>query len=238
MINSKKVLAIILARKNSRELPNKNFKPFAHSNLTEIAIKVAKKSKFIDLVFLSSDIQYLTEICHNNSIENFGTRPSQLALDETTSYEVMRFSLDLLRKRGDTFEYIVLLEPTSPLRKVSDIDFCINSLELNCGNYDSLVTVGEVKAHPESQFVLDGSQLKQFNPNNPVPGNRQMLKKTYFPYGICYISKVAELFEHNSFYQSKTMAIVLPREQCIEIDDQFDFDLAEIIYKGGDFHKL
>jgi CMP-N,N'-diacetyllegionaminic acid synthase len=237
MIKNKKVLAIITARKGSKGLPHKNFRPFACSNLTEITINVAKRSKYIDLIFLSSDSQNLAEICDKNAIENFGSRPAQIALDNSTSYEVVKHSIELLANRGEIFDIIALLEPTSPLRKVSDIDKCIRTLEKNSENFDSLVTVGEVKEHPDTQFLLDGYKLQKFNFGSPIPINRQTLGVTYFPYGICYVSKIFELLEQKTFYHTKTMAIVMPKEQCIDIDDEFDFKMAEIIYKEGEFQN-
>jgi len=132
-----KKIAIIPARGNSKRLPGKNIKLLCGKPMIAYAIEEAKKSKYIDDVFVTSDdveILSISERCGANTIK----RPGELAYDNTPTIEVVRHAVNHLGFKMA----VVLLQPTSPLRTVKDIDRCIRLYDT--GLFNTVVTVKEV----------------------------------------------------------------------------------------------
>ena len=133
MYKDKKFLAIIPARGGSKGLPKKNIKVMNGKPLIAWTIENAKKCPYIDEIYVSTDSQEIADVCENFGIKVPELRPDYLASDTSTSADVVIHVLDTLEKQGKKFDYFMLLEPTSPLRK-KDIEklthFVINNLEL------------------------------------------------------------------------------------------------------------
>ena len=130
-------------------------------------------------------------------------RPKKLARDNSTTIDVIMHALNWFEDAGGKYDYLALLEPTSPLREEDDIDNGIMRLIDNENKEDSLVSVGEIALeHPfVSKEIDEKGYVKPFYkvPNNKV-GRRQDLSKVYFPYGILYLSKVSAIKKYKTFY--------------------------------------
>lgn len=122
MINGKKVLAIIPARGGSKGIPKKNIKPLNGKPLIAWTIEEAKKSVYIDKLIVSTDCEEILEVAKEFGAEVPFKRPAELAQDDTPSVELILHAIDYL----SGYDYITLLQPTSPLRVVKDIDQCIS----------------------------------------------------------------------------------------------------------------
>lgn len=233
MINDRKVLSIILARKNSKGLPNKNIKSFGGKPLLSWPITASINSKYIDRTILSTDSKEYAAIGNSFGAETPFLRPDSLADDKSLSADAVLHAINFFNEKDYTYDYVILLEPTSPLTETSDIDNAIENLINNQNHSSALVSVSEVSAtHPSYCFKVDSSSLiTPFDSNNTniEINRRQDLERLYYCDGSLYISTIDDLKKHRSFYHQKTMAHIVPRWKSYEIDTELDFFLVEQI---------
>ncbi len=231
MYKGKRVLAIVPARGGSKGLPGKNIRPLAGKPLIGWTLESAKKSKYLDEIFVSTDSQKIADVAETFGVKVPELRPEELASDTATSASVVLYTIDYFRKRGKDFDYILLLEPTSPMRKEDDID---NAISLACEHPDKagVVSLGEVHMeHPSIvKKITDKSIIEPYVEAQKVT-RRQQLDKAYFPYGVVYLVRT-DYFEKNQlFYGKDSLPYIIERWQCYEIDDIYDFTAIEAILK-------
>lgn len=147
MIKGKKVIAVIPARGGSKRLPNKNKRPFHNKPLIEWTIDEAKKSEYIDEIVVTTDDIDILMICDMKAIKTV-KRPDYLCTDKSSTRSAIQHVLTFY----EGFDYVVVLQPTSPLRTVEDIDHAIEFLTF--ANEDSLVTTDENGNHNGAVYVL------------------------------------------------------------------------------------
>ena len=128
MINGKSVFAIIPARGGSKGLPKKNILPLAGKPLIVWSIEAAKRSNYIDHCIVSTDNKEIANVAKLNGCEVPFLRPKHLALDETPSIDAIIDAVNFYVNKTISYNYLVLLEPTSPLRNSNDIDNALNKL--------------------------------------------------------------------------------------------------------------
>lgn len=230
MIQGKKVIAIIPARGGSKGLPGKNVKPLLGKPLVAWSIKQALKSKYIDYILLSTDGEEIAKIGKQYGAEVPFLRPSEYATDDSPSSDLVIDALGKLESMGQRYDYIVLLEPTSPLRKKDDIDEAIKLLVEN-EKADSLISIGKI--HLEHPYLIkkinnDGYVMPYIKSSKSIY-QRQQADEALFPYGVIYMSKVSSFKEKLTFYTDKTIPYLIERWQNYEIDDEIDFVLIETI---------
>ncbi len=232
MYKNKRIIAIVPARGGSKGLPKKNILEINGKPLIAWTIGSALQSKLIDKVFVSTDSEEIALMA-----EKYGTkvpflRPDEFAKDSSPSSEAILHAIESFRNNNEIFDYIALLEPTSPLRKKNDIDLAIKKL-LDNEKVDSLVSVGEV--HTEHPMIIKKMDSEGFV--SPYVDNiksiyqRQQADKAYFPYGVIYLSKIDSYEKHKTFYLKKTLSYEIERWQNYEIDDKIDFIIVEQIIK-------
>lgn len=233
MYKDKKILSLLPARGGSKGLPGKNIKTLLEKPLVAWTIAQAKKSKCIDEILVSTDDRQIAEVAQQYGAKPPFLRPSELADDNSPIIDTILHALGWFEQKGISFEYVALLEPTSPLRKKDDLDKAIKTLIDNEDKADSLVSVGEV--HLENPYItkliIDGYVRPLIGKGEDGSFQRQQLPKVYFPYGVIYISKVAALKDKRTFYQEKTIPYFIERWQNYEIDDIWDFLCIEAILK-------
>jgi CMP-N-acetylneuraminic acid synthetase len=232
MINGKKVLAIIPARGGSKGLPGKNIKELCGKPVVAWSIEQTLKSKYVDNVFVSTDSEEIAKIAKEFGANVPFLRPAKLAADDSPTSDAILHVLEQLSMKGKSYDYVALLEPTSPLRKSNDIDDAISMIVQNTDT-DCLVSVGKV--HMEHPMIVKKIDAKGFAApyisNIAKIHQRQQTDKAYFPYGVIYISKVSEFKKNRTFYTEKTMPYFIERWQNYEIDDELDFMIIEQIMK-------
>jgi len=234
MYKGKNILGLIPARGGSKGLPKKNIKPLLGKPLIAWTIEQALASKYLDRVVVSTDDKEIAEISKKYGVEIPFIRPKELARDDSTTSDVILHALKWFKDAEEKYDYLALLEPSSPLREKNDIDNGIMKLIDNENRADSLVSVGEIALeHPFiSKRISEKGYVKPFYevPNNKI-GRRQDLSKAYFPYGVLYLSKVSAIKKYKTFYQKKTMPMFIKRWQNYEIDDMWDFVCIETILR-------
>ncbi len=232
MIDGKKILALIPARGGSKGLPGKNIRPLCGKPLIAWSIEKARMSKYLDMVLVTTDSAEIAEAAKAAGAHVPFLRPGVLATDKSSTYDAIRHAVDFLREQEDrTFDYVVLLEPTSPLREDDDIDRMLERLAGNAAEFDSIISVGEVDEHPSIVRRLNGPHLEPFCPELKQTTRRQDNEPAYFPYGVAYIAKTDVLLAENTFYTKRCTHFKIRPYQNYEIDDIYGFLCVESIMK-------
>ena len=229
MYNNKKILAIIPARGGSKGLPGKNIKPLCGKPLIGWTIEQAQSSKYIDEIFVSTDSNEIAAVAEDFGIKVPFLRPAELATDTSPSSAFVLHTIDYYRNKGQEFDYILLLEPTSPLRDITDINIAIEQL-LNHDTAKSIVGVSKVEAtHPA--FLVDISKEGLLKPylKEMKTLRRQELSDLYFFEGSLYLSDIDFYIKEQTFYHDLTLPYVVPKYKAYEIDDIVDFYIVERI---------
>jgi len=232
MINSKRVLGIIPARGGSKGLPGKNIQNLCGKPLIAWTIEKAKLSRVIDRLVVSTDSSEIAGIAASYGARVPFMRPAELASDHASTHDVIVHALSYLRINEKLeFDYVVLLEPTSPLREDDDIDNMLSMLDSRSDGYDSIVSVGEVSEHPSIMKRLIDSSMEPFCSELSQTTRRQDNESAYFPYGVAYIAKTPAMLDEGSFYTNRCLAYPIKRYQNYEIDDVYDFICVENVMK-------
>jgi CMP-N,N'-diacetyllegionaminic acid synthase len=224
MIHGKKVLAVIPARGGSKGLPGKNIRDLVGKPLIAWSIEAAHASRCIDRLILSSDDDEIIQVARRWCCDVPFVRGEDLATDEATTVDVV---LDSLR-RCPGYDWVVVLQPTSPLRTSEDIDTCL----LECMDQGASVGVSvcEATASPYWMFSRDGQgQLQTLLPMPQGATRRQDLPCTYQLNGALYVAKCSWLQANPKFITPQTYAYVMPQQRSIDIDDEVDFRFAELM---------
>lgn len=226
MINGKSVLAIIPARGGSKGVPRKNIRDLAGKPLIAWTIEEAKKSKYIDRLVLSSDDAEIIRVAQSHGCEAPFVRPAELALDETPGIDPILHALQAL----PGYDYVVLLQPTSPLRSTEDIDGCI--ARCIAGNANACVTVTQAEQSPYWMYTLgDGGAMQPLIRTDESYARRQDLPEAYILNGAVYVAGSEWLRRHKTFVSDETLAFVMPQERSLDIDTELDLQILNIRYQ-------
>ena len=227
-----KILALIPARGGSKGIPEKNIKPLLGKPLIAWTIEQAQKSKYISRVFVSTEDKKIAKIAEHYDVEVPFLRPDEFAQDNSPTSDAIFHTLDTFEKMGEHYDIIIILEPTSPLRKKDDIDNAIEIYLQRSSTSESLVSVGEVQLeNPYIMKIIENNYVIPFLENKQKFYQRQQLPTIYFPYGVIYLSTVKAFRECGTFYQKTTIPYKIERWQNYEIDDIYDFYCVETILK-------
>lgn len=232
MYKDKKILCIIPARGGSKGLPGKNIKPLLEKPLICWTIDHALKSEYIDDIFVSTDSQAIADVVSKYGIPVPTLRPSEFASDTSPSSSFILYTIDLLEQKEKFFDYIILLEPTSPLRHADDIDQALQQL-INHPSAESVVGVCKVEcSHPS--FLAKINQNGFLTPylDELKTLRRQDLDELYYFEGTVYASTINAYRTHKSFYHQNTLPYVVPKRRAFEIDDSEDWFIIESILKN------
>ncbi len=222
MINNKKVLAIIPARGGSKGVPRKNIRLLAEKPLIFWTIEEAKKSKYIDRLILSSEDEEIIEVAESYGCEVPFRRPRNLALDTTHGIEPTLHVLEQI----PGYDYVVVLQPTSPLRISDDIDKCIEKLN-ECEGV-SCVSVTEPPHSPYWMYLLvKDEQMQPLIPEYAMIPRRQELPTVYSLNGAVYVADSRWLQKSKNFMSDQTIAYIMPKYRSYDIDNEEDFLLCE-----------
>ena len=220
-------LAIIPARGGSKRLPDKNILDLNGKPLIAWSIETAKKSKKIDDIVVTSDNNKILDIAKKYNVKTI-KRPDFLASDTATTFDAIKHAIESLKEK---FEYIVLLQPTSPLRNEKHIDEAIELLEKK--NADAVISVCEVDHSPLwSNTLPESLDMSNFIKNEIKNKRSQELEKYYRLNGAIYICKTNRLLEEKTFFiKDNIFAYVMDKKSSVDIDDEIDFELAKVLIK-------
>ena len=232
MIDGKSVLAIIPARGGSKGLPGKNIRPMCGKPLIGWSIDKAKKCRYLDTILVTTDHQKIADIAQDFGAHVPFLRPAEFATDQSSTYDVIRHSLAYMKDAEcKEFDYIVLLEPTSPLREDDDISQMLELIVSRQDEFDSIISIGEVTEHPSIMKRLVGDGIEPYYSSLAQTTRRQDNPAAYFPFGVAYIAKTSSLLKENTFYTRRSMYFLIKRYQNYEIDDIYQFLCTESVMK-------
>lgn len=228
MFQNKKILAMIPARGGSKGLPGKNIKELCGKPVIAWSIDAAKTSKYIDTLMVSTDNKEIADISRKYGADVPFLRPNYLASDTATSFDAIEHTLDFYK---DTYDYLVLLEPTSPLRTTEDIDYALELLFSSTA--DSIVGISKTEDQNPAFLVKKRSDnfIIGYEDEKMSVKRRQDIEDVYFFEGTVYISDIKTLREKKSFYHDTTIGYEVPKYKSLEIDDIDDFVMVEAIMK-------
>lgn len=228
-----KILGIIPARGGSKGVPRKNIKELAGKPLIAWTIEEAKKSRYITKLILSSEDEEIIAVAKKYGCEAPFKRPLELAQDDTPGIEPVLHAIE----QCPGYDYIVLLQPTSPLRIVDDIDSCIEMMLSQ--NIDFCVSVTEPSKSPYWMYKLtDDGTMEPLIHQTELVTRRQELPSVFALNGAVYVGKVEALIKEKSFLTSTTKAYIMSPERSFDIDTELDFMVCEqiFIYKKRKHH--
>ena len=226
MIDDKKILAIIPARGGSKRLPRKNVLDLNGEPLIAWSIKAGVRSKYIDKVVVTSDDVEILGIAKHYGVLTIN-RPADLSSDIAPTFDAIKHAIENLEKH----DYVVLLQPTSPLRNEKHIDEAIELLKSKKAN--AVIGVCQMDHSPLWSNVLgDSLSMRGFLSDEVLNKRSQDLEKYFRLNGAIYICHVGKLLEERSFFLKENIfAYKMDRESSIDIDDESDFLIAEYYAK-------
>lgn len=233
MINGKTVIAIIPARSGSKGLPGKNIKELCGKPLIAWSIEAGLGSQYIDEVMVTTDSEEIAEVARKFGVSVPFLRPPELASDTATSFDAVNHAIDFYKRElNRSFDYIVLLEPTSPLREKEDID---KAIELLLSNSQASAVVGISKTESQNPAFLakkdEHGFLVGYEDRKIKVLRRQDIGEVYFFEGSVYVSQTEALLTKKTFYHENTLGYEFPKWKSLEIDDLDDFIMAEALMK-------
>lgn len=236
------VLAIIPARGGSKGLPNKNILPLLGHPLIAYSIKAALDARLIHRVIVSTDSDRIAGVALDYGAEVPFKRPDAYAQDMSTDLEVFEHALQWLQlNEGYVPDFVVQLRPTSPVRRATDIDLCIERLAQS--GFDSLRIVTPSPITPYKMWSVpdpDGPMrplLSVPGVGEPYNEPRQRLPQTYWQIGTLDVIRTSVITEKRSMSGDTILPYIAGSEFAVDIDDMSSFEkAAQIIEKAGYVH--
>ena len=232
MIDGSSVLCVVPARGGSRGIPRKNLRVVGGLPLVTWPIRAAASSQHVDAVICSTDDAEIADAARRAGALVPFDRPANLATDKANSVDLVLHALDSLAAEFGAFDYVVVLEPTSPLTESRDVDAALVRLSSKREHADSVVGVSECgSAHPAFCVSLSANGLVELGQPGSVltPTRRQDVRPMFFFDGSIYVSDVDTLRRRHSFIHDRTLALEMPRWKSFEIDDPLDLVLVEAL---------
>ncbi len=219
---NKTFLAIIPGRGGSKRLPRKNVLDLCGKPLIAWSIEAGLKSKYITKVVVSSDDEEILNIAKEYKVDVI-RRPDELASDTATTFDALKHTLENMEK----YDYVVLLQPTSPLRSEKYIDEAIELLEEK--NADAVISVCQTEHSPLWSNTLDENlNMSDFLRAEVLNKRSQDLPRYYRLNGAIYICKTEKLLENKGFFVKENIyAYKMDKKHSVDIDEDIDFVIAE-----------
>jgi cytidylyltransferase len=228
MYKDKKVLAIIPARGGSKGIPHKNIVPLCGKPLIAYTIEAAKSSKYVDTVLVSTDDVNIQAVSERYGASIPFLRDAQLASDEATTISVVVDTVKRLATKNEVYDVVVLLQPTSPLRTVEEIDKALDVFFQN--DMKGVVSVHVSEVSPFLLRTIQGQRLQQIIDVSSTI-RRQDMPTYYEVNGAIYINAASDITESLSF-NDNPIPYIMNREHSVDIDTWDDLDEAEKLLKG------
>jgi CMP-N,N'-diacetyllegionaminic acid synthase len=221
------ILCLINARGGSKGVPGKNIKPLNGKPLIGWSIDVARQSRLIKKVVVSTDSEEIARVATQHGASVPFIRPSELATDTAKQIDVVNHALKFLESMGERYDYVCILQPTCPLRSVEDVDGTLDLLVSS--GADSAITVTEVGGrHPRTLYKMhEGDQkITPYVEKDTSGVMRQNFEALYWRTGAVYALRTS-VVKAGSLYGNDPRGYKVPEERAFNIDTPFDFELTE-----------
>ena len=229
------VLAVIPARGGSKGIPKKNIAPLAGKPLISYTTELISHLPWIDKTVVSTDSSEIAEVAQQSAGVGIVWRPEEISGDRIGDRDVLHHALiEAEAVDGTTYDVVIMLQPTSPLRTEENITDCITTLVE--GKWDAVWTVSatDLSFHPRKQLTLDAEgRLGFFVRGGEAIVARQELTPVFHRNGVCYALKRELLLNTEGIWApEKTTAVVIPGHH-ISIDTPEDLLAVEATMERG-----
>ncbi|MDK2597586.1 cytidylyltransferase domain-containing protein [Pseudoalteromonas obscura] len=224
--------AFIFARGGSKGLPRKNVRRLAGKPLIQYSIETAQSVESIEKVFVSTEDSEIAEIARNAGAIVID-RPAELASDTSPEWLSWQHAIEWATERFGKFEQFISLPATSPLRSVGDVELAIE--KQTSKESDICISITPASRSPFFNMVkvYDNGLVGLVNKPEKGVARRQDAPTVYDITTVVYVASTSFILNHSSIFEGKVTAVEVPKERAIDIDDIFDFKLAEIIVEEG-----
>jgi CMP-N,N'-diacetyllegionaminic acid synthase len=230
-VSAARVLGVIPARGGSKGLPGKNLKRLGALSLIGHAIASAREARRLTHVVVSTDSAEIAEEAGRRGAAPPFLRPPELASDHAGMVPVLQHAVRWLESTGERPDFVVTLQPTSPFRTGVEIDRTIDRV-LETGA-DSAQTLVEASYHPFFMKTLDGDRTIALFADGKKYVRRQDAPTVYQPSGAVYVTRYHVLMDEGQVLGHDNRGIVMPFEASVNIDTEWDFQLAELLLARG-----
>jgi CMP-N-acetylneuraminic acid synthetase len=227
-------LAVIPARGGSKGVPDKNIIKVGGKPLIQYTLDAAMRSHYLDRIFVSTDSVIIAETVKQLGIEVPFLRPNDLAGDTSKTIDTIIHVIDRLRQMGETYDYVVTLQPTQPLRRTKHIDEAIEKIvDLD---EKALVSVSRVREHPILMRTIkpDGTLQRLLEINSTV--RRQDFQTVYKVNGAIYINKIDDELTCDTSLNDNPIPYIMDLKYDLDIDTWDDLNRFEECVKNLDFY--
>lgn len=229
MYKGNKILAVIPARGGSKGIKNKNIVNIEGHPLIEFTIREAIKSIYIDRLIVSTDSEKICKIAKQFNADVPFLRDKKFSTDQSKTIDVLVNLVENLKKSKQNYDYLILLQPTQPLRKVNHIDEAIEIIIDN--QFDSLLSVNLVDDHPILIRTINGKGRLE-----NILGIKSTLRRQDFPNyykvnGAIYINKINDEFDETVSLNDNSYPYIMDKKYDLDIDEPFDLELLKIRLK-------
>lgn len=225
-----KINAFIFARGGSKGLPGKNIKPLGNKPLLQYSIEIAKKCPSIAGVYVSTDDDAIANVAEKNGATVI-RRPAELAGDTSPEWLAWRHAIEWVEETEGHFEGFVSLPATSPLRSVEDVENAIaKRIQVEA---DMCISVTPASRSPYFNMVKfdDAGYVNLVNEPSGQVIRRQDAPVVYDITTVVYATTPQFVLNNYGLFSGKVTSIIVPKERAVDIDDIFDFYMAEILLK-------
>lgn len=229
MLNERRVLAVVPARAGSKGIPDKNLAVVAGRSLIAHAGEVLRACPWVDAAVISTDSDAYAEEGLAHGLRAPFLRPDELSGDDARAIDAIAHALtEMERIDGVPYDVVLIVEPTSPIRRPEDLLGCARTL-LDAGA-DAVITVSELpaKSHPHKVFLLEEGRLRFYEACGADVVNRQELAPLYWRNGVCYALTRACVLEQRAVVTDDTVPYLV-RHETANIDEPIDVLWAEFL---------
>jgi CMP-N,N'-diacetyllegionaminic acid synthase len=231
MIDQLRVLAVVPARGGSKGIPLKNLRHVCGRSLVALAGDCAAKVPEIDRRVVSTDHPEIARVACEAGLDAPFMRPESISGDRIGDWDVLSHALTATEAiDGVSYDIVVMLQPTSPLRRPEDVSATIQKLVE--GSFDSVwsVSATDSKAHPLKQLAVRDGLMDYWDPRGAQIVARQQLDTLYHRNGVAYAITRQCILDNKTIKGPRTGACIVPGEQ-VSIDTEWDLELVELILK-------
>jgi CMP-N,N'-diacetyllegionaminic acid synthase len=228
------IIGLICARGGSKGIKKKNLLKINNISLVGRSILQAKKCPLINKIYISTDS---TEIA--NEAQKYGglvpfLRPKKISGDKTSEILVWRHFINYIEKKIKKIDYIVSIPPTAPLRKIKDINEC---LRVAIKNKADIVLTGSI-SHRNPYFNMVKIKNKKISLICSIKKKivrRQDAPKCYDLTTVCYVFRPSYIKNNSNLFSNKTRLVIIPKERSLDIDNNFDYEVAKFLFKSNKY---
>lgn len=223
-----KAYGFVFARGGSKGVPGKNIASLCGKPLIAYALEAGLACGRLEKIVVSTDSQEIADVARQYGAEVPFIRPAELASDNAPEWLSWQHAVNFLKDNGDDFDTFVSLPAPSPLRTAADINACLDAFM--AGGCDAVVSCCRASHSPFFNMIMrdENGLAKIVAPLEPPPARRQDAPTVYNLAGAVYICSADYILKNKSFWTGQVKAVVIDQINAIDIDEPFDWELAEI----------